>query len=329
MPEPEFDVLGLGTIAIDDTLYVDRYPPPDQKVRVYRESRTVGGQIATALVAACRLGARCAYGAVLGNDEFSTAARRGLEAAGVDCHLVRHAPGAGPVHSVIIAGEGSGTRNIFFDVGPVVPVPFTDISRDVIGSARVLLMDQLGPDTVIHAARCAKDIGVAVVMDFEWADARRLDEMTLLADHLLVARDFAAAYTGLMTPQHAVIELRRRSLRACTAVTCGEKGLYYIVGCGQEEDVHYLPALRVQSVETTGCGDVFHGAYAAALARGMNAVECLRLASAAAGVYASRPSGWQHLPTMCDVNPLLLEIHRAEGEEHECRRSSESIGGST
>ena len=73
MPRPEFDIFGLGTIAVDDCLYVDSYPPPDQKIRINREGRNVGGQVATALAAACRLGAHCAYGTMLGEDELSAA----------------------------------------------------------------------------------------------------------------------------------------------------------------------------------------------------------------------------------------------------------------
>jgi sugar/nucleoside kinase (ribokinase family) len=305
MPRPEFDIFGLGTIAVDDTLYVDSYPPPDRKVRINREGRNVGGQIATALATACRLGAHCAYGAILGDDELSGAAWKALETAGVDCRFVRYAPGAGPIHSIIILDEKAGTRNIFFDVSRAAHVPANQISPAMMGSTRLFLTDQFGHDTAILAARCARQMGVAVVMDLEWPDAPRVDEMMPLADHLLVPRDFAAACTGMSIPWQAAEELHRRCPRACTAVTCGPEGCYYIQTFGAVGDVQHLLAPRVESLETTGCGDVFHGAYAAALAGGRDILECLRFASAAAAVFATRPSGWQHLPTTTDVNRLM------------------------
>jgi sulfofructose kinase len=301
MPRPEFDIFGLGTIAVDDCLYVDSYPPPDQKVRINREGRNVGGQIATALAAASRLGARCAYAAVLGEDELSAAALEALKTAGVDCRFVQHTPGASPIHSVIILDEKTGSRNIFYDVSRTTPVPSVHIHSETIASARVLLTDQFGPDTAIHAARLAREAGVTVVMDLEWLDAPRLDEMMLLADHLLVPRDFAVAYTGASTPAQAAEELHHRNPRACTAVTCGTEGCYYLHASAP---VQHLPTPRVQNLETTGCGDVFHGAYAAALAGGKEILDCLRFASAAAAVFATRPSGWQHLPTADGVNRL-------------------------
>ncbi|MBN2129460.1 MAG: hypothetical protein JW741_08180, partial [Sedimentisphaerales bacterium] len=69
--QPVFDVLGLGYTAVDDLLYVESYPPADNKARVRHRERHCGGLTATALVAAARLGARCMYAGVLGNDELS------------------------------------------------------------------------------------------------------------------------------------------------------------------------------------------------------------------------------------------------------------------
>jgi ribokinase len=309
MPRPEHDIFGLGTIAVDDCLYVDSYPPPDQKVRVNRVGRNVGGQIATALATACRLGAHCAYGAILGEDELSTAAFQALKTAGVDCRFVQRAPGAGPLHSIIILDEKAGTRNIFFDVSRAAPVPASQITPAMMGAIRVLLIDQFGPDTAIHAALCARQAGAAVVMDLEWPDAPRIDELIPLADHLLVPRDFAAACTGFKTPWQATEELHRRSPRACTAVTCGPEGCYYLLASAPVGDVQHLPAPRVESLETTGCGDVFHGAYAAALAGGKDILECLQFASAAAAVFTTRPSGWQHLPATADVDRLMTKTY--------------------
>ena len=306
MPRPEFDIFGLGTIAVDDCLYVDSYPPPDQKVRINREGRNVGGQIATALAAASRLGAHCAYAAVLGEDELSTAAFEALKTAGIDCRFVQRATGAGPIHSIIILDEKAGTRNIFYSVSRTAPVPTSQIDPATVANTRVLLVDQFGPDTAIHAARLAREKGAAVVMDLEWIDAPRLDEMLSLADHLLVPRDFAVAYTQSSTPAQAAEELHRRSPRACTAVTCGTEGCYYLYASAP---VQHLPAPRVESIETTGCGDVFHGAYAAALASGKEILDCLRFASAAAAVFATRPSGWKHLPTAADVNRLMTKTY--------------------
>src|SRR5208283_1309008 len=96
--------------------------------------------------------------------------------------------------------------------------------------------------------------------------------------------------------------------RACTAVTCGARGCYYLTA-DSAAPVRHLPAIAVATVETTGCGDVFHGAYAMALSAGQPEVECLRFAAAAAAAFAARPGGWEHLPALADVNQLLSSTH--------------------
>jgi sugar/nucleoside kinase (ribokinase family) len=175
----------------------------------------------------------------------------------------------------------------------------------MMAGTRVLLTDQFNPDATIEAARLARHVGAAVVMDIEWSEAPGIDEMMSLADHLVVPRDFAAC-TGMPTPSRAAEELHRRNPRACTAVTCGPEGCYYVLA---SETAQHLPAPRVASLETTGCGDVFHGAYAAALSSGKDILGCLRFASAAAAVFATRPSGWQYLPTSAEVNHLVAEAY--------------------
>src|SRR5439155_26722425 len=99
---PEFDVLGLGAVAVDEWIYVDSYPPPDEKAHVLRTERQCGGLTATALVAAARFGAKCAYAGVLGDDELSQFAIERMRAEGIDLDhlLARH--DARPVHSYIV-----------------------------------------------------------------------------------------------------------------------------------------------------------------------------------------------------------------------------------
>src|SRR5436309_652030 len=97
-PKPAaVDVLGLGCVAVDDLLYVESYPAPDRKTRIESRDRQCGGLTATALVAAARMGARCAYAGVLGSDELSEFAIARLKAERIDLtHLIRQ-PQARPV----------------------------------------------------------------------------------------------------------------------------------------------------------------------------------------------------------------------------------------
>ncbi len=302
-----FDILGIGTVAVDDFVHVDRYPPADEKEPIRGEDRHCGGQIATALAAGAKLGARCSYAGVLGDDDLSNYLRQNLEKAGVDCASIVRREGTGPIHSVIVVDDRTHSRNIFFNLHSIKPLSKEQITEPLVAGAKVLLIDQLGPDGMVLAALHAREQGIPVVGDMEWPDAARRDELMRLIDHLIVPRDFGTAVTGVSDPAELAAELHRRSPRTCTVVTCGKDGCYYVIGSDPGTVLHQ-PAFKVRVGETTGCGDVFHGAYSAALAWGLGIVECVLTASAAAAVYASRPNGWQHLPDRADVSGMVLSM---------------------
>jgi sulfofructose kinase len=302
--QPEVDILGIGTTAVDDFLHVSDFPPADDKRAVSRKARQLGGLVATALAAAARLGSRCAYAGVLGDDELSAVMRDGLDSAGIDCRRLMIQDGAGPAHSVIVVGERDSTRNIFFDLAPMRPMPVERITPDLIASASVLFIDQFGIDGKIRAAEFARDLNIPVVADMEWAELARTDQLMALVGHLILPWHFASEITGEHDPVRAIEQIHGRCRRSCTAVTCGIQGCYYLTA-EDPRRVRHQPAFAVKAAETTGCGDVFHGAYAAALASGSDVPGCIQRGTAAAAAYASRPSGWSHLPSAADVDALL------------------------
>src|SRR5689334_10384700 len=151
----QFDVLGLGCAAVDDILYVERFPRADEKMRVLRRERHCGGLTATALVAAARLGTKCAFAGTLGSDEGSEFVLETLRRERVDVrHTVRRRD-AGPVRSVIIVDELRGTRNIFASLDCVRGADASLPPRAVIESSRVLFIDHFGMAGNIRAARIA------------------------------------------------------------------------------------------------------------------------------------------------------------------------------
>ncbi len=300
-PTKTLDVLGLGAAAVDDFIYVDRYPPPDQKAQVLGRQRKCGGLTAIALVAAARLGARCAYAGVLGEDELSRFVLDYMRHENIDISAVKRRPSARPVHSNIVVDQQRGTRNIFFDLdGFVGANPQAPVS--LIESCRVLFVDHCGLPGMIHAARRARRAGTPVVADFESSSGARFPELLALANHLILSRGFAAALTGKRSPEKAVQALADGS-HEVVVVTCGAEGCWYWSLAMSAP--RPLKAFKVKVTDTTGCGDVFHGAYAFALARNLPLPERLRLASAAAALKASGAGGAAGIPTLAKVRTFL------------------------
>ncbi len=297
------DILGIGCAAVDDVLYVSGYPVADSKAEVNRRERRCGGLTAIALIAAARLGASCSYAGVLGDDELSRYVLQVMRDGAVDTSTTVLRPEARPAYSVIVVDESTGTRTILSDIQKVHGADDSLPSEQLIRSARVLFIDHFGIPGMIRACRIARESGIPVVADFERHEAPRFQELLGLVDHLILSRDFAARLTGQQEPPAAARSLWRQD-RSAVVITAGREGCWYVDKTGNGQAAH-LPAFKVKPLDTTGCGDVFHGAYAAALARGLPLRNRLRLASAAAALKAANVGGPAGIPTAGDVDQFL------------------------
>jgi sugar/nucleoside kinase (ribokinase family) len=298
-----YDVLGLGCVAVDDLLYVATYPPADAKEPVRRRERQCGGLTATALVAAARLGARCAYAGVLGFDADSQFVVDSFQRERVDVtHLIRR-PDARPIRSTIIVDETRQTRNIFFDLSGSVGATPDWPAAEVIQASRILFVDHYGLEGMIRAARIAQAAGIPVVADLERHEWAGFAELLELVDHLIVSHGFAVQLTGADHPAAAVERLQHPGWQV-VVVTCGGDGCWY-AGASADGRPRHQPAFPVATVDTTGCGDVFHGAYASALARDLDLDERIRFASAAAALKATRRGGQAGIPTLQETEAFL------------------------
>ena len=298
-----WDILGLGVVTVDDLLYVDHFPRPDTKQRMHSKQRQGGGLTGTALVAASRLGASTAYLAVLGDDDLSRIAIEELEREGVDCTPVLRRAAARPVHAVIIVDRSTGERTILYTMEGQTLVEPDEITADLIARCRVLFLDSTVGEGGLRALELAHRHDIPVVADIEQESAPAMAELIPRIDHLIVGVEIAERLTGEAQPESMVRALARPE-RACCVVTAGERGCWYSERAGP---VHHFPAFKVAVVDTTGCGDVFHGAYAACIARGEPVARAIQVATATAGLKATQPGGRAGIPTWSTVEAFLRQ----------------------
>ncbi len=305
-PPFAFDVLGLGAAVIDQLLYVERYPPADTKMQIRTQQRRLGGLTAIALATVSRLGCKAAYAGMLGCDVLSDEVAHMLSEQRIDIsHLIRRTDSY-PIEATVIVASDPPTRTIFFDAShicgadPLLPEP------DVIRSARVLFVDHLGIEGMLRAAQIARTANIPVVADLEFDESPHFPALLELVDHLIIPYKFAVQLTGESSPAMAAQRLWIDS-RQVVVVTCGAEGAWYVTG---SEAAMYQPAFAVETVDSTGCGDVFHGAYAAALTWGMDTAQRIRFAAAAAAIKATQAGGPAGIPTRAAVESFLQD-HRS------------------
>ncbi len=304
--DTRWDVLGFGVVAVDDFLYVEHHPLPDSKMPVLGHRREGGGLTGTALVAAARLGTRAAYAGVLGDDELSRFTIQELEREGVDCGPVLRREGAKPFHAIVIVDQATAQRSILFSAEGVTERQPEEITDDLIANCRVLFVDHFAIAAGLRAVELAHARGIPVVGDLEREGDPRLPDLMRQVDHLILSIRFAARVTGQSEPE-AIVRALSGPERACCAVTAGERGCWYSERGGE---VRHVPAFPVRVVDTTGCGDVFHGAYAACIAQGESVGTAILVATVAAALKATHPGGRSGIPSRAMVDNYLLTSAR-------------------
>jgi sulfofructose kinase len=312
MSERAVDVVGLGLATIDVMTLVPRLPGHDEVFRARGILLEGGGPVATALVAAARLGATTAYLGPTAPTTWGTLVRAGLDREGVG---VRHAPlrAAGEqAVSVILVDEATGQRSIVYHSGEMEELAPAEVPTELVASARALHLDGVHLEAACHAAEVARAAGVVVSFDGGagelWAGAERL---LPLADLMVVARRFAQQYTGQADPLQAGPALLETYRPRQVVITDGARGCWYW-DAGQSV---YQPAFPTGVVDTTGAGDVFHGAYLYAFLQDWPPRRCLAFAAATAALKCRALGGRAGIPTRQQVEaalasgPDVVDIH--------------------
>jgi ribokinase len=303
-----WDVLGFGVVSVDDLIYVDHYPLPGTKIQIQAQRREGGGLAGTALVAASRLGARAAYAGVLGDDELSRFTFQELAREGVDCAPVLRRAEARPIYAMVIVDLSTAQRTILYSsVGYTERRP-EEITDELIANCRVLFVDHFNVNGGLCAVELAHKHGIPIVGDIEREDEPGVSDLIRQIDHLIVGTDLAERLTG-EKGEGSMVSALSGDGRACVVVTAGERGCWYSERGGP---AHHCPAFEVQVVDTTGCGDVFHGAYAACIAQGEPVAAAVRIATVAAGIKATQPGGRTGIPDRAAIERFLKEHTASE-----------------
>jgi sulfofructose kinase len=296
------DVLGLGAVTVDFVATVPAWPDRGVKTMLDRLTICDGGLVGTALVAVSRLGGKAAFAGKLGRSEMAKRAVDALRQESVNTSFVIETKDAEPIVALILIDRAGGQRNIFWTRQNVqYPMPGEFPDRDWLKKTRVLLIDFESGQAGIEAARIARRHRIPVVIDVE-RDEPHVAEAMRVSSHIIVSEEFAGGYTGCRHVTEMLAALQSDPEQV-VIVTRGEKGCVGLSSAGD----FALPAFQVDVVDTTGCGDTFHGAFALALARGQAVVPAARFASGAAALCATQLGGRAGIPTAAQLEQFLSE----------------------
>jgi sulfofructose kinase len=284
MTQPDLrpTVVCLGSVVMDHTFLVQDIVQPPSKNRATGYSLGAGGLAANASVAVARLGGRCVFWGRVGDDLNGRPLLEALAAQGVDvsqCHMAQNA--RTPVSAVLV--DPVGERSIYSYRGDNLGTDPSWLPLGMLDGAQAFLCDPRWPEGSAAALDYARARGIPTVIDGEKSETRLLLDLIPRTDHAIFSQPGLTNYAPGARP---VDGLRKAIAAGCrtAGVTRGEKGTLWLTA--EDPEPRITPAFRVQATNTTGAGDVFHGAYALAMAERQSVADAMRFASAAGGLRA-------------------------------------------
>lgn len=297
---PNIEIAGLGFCSVD-YLCIVPHIPLDEKVGAIKRLVQGGGAAATAIVAAARLGAKTAFIGAVGGDQkgkqiISDFIRENIDTSHIQIKADKESPVA-----YCWVEQKSGKRSIVWSKGTAMPLDAAAVDMGFISSLKLLHLDGHNTEAAIRAAETAKANGVIVSLD-AGSILPGIETLVELSDICIASEFFARKYTGEENIEKAVKKLFMNG-KQIVAATMGDKGVVTLTPDGFIKK----GAFKVPVVDTTGAGDVFHGAFAYAYLQGWDTGICLDFAGATAAIKCTALGGRTGIPEKNEVIKFLKE----------------------
>ena len=292
-------VVGLGQCSLDHITLVDGFPAEDTKQEVLDFVVQGGGPVATALVALSRLGVKTSMIGRVSDDRAGDEIRRGLREEGVDTKGLLVKEGGKSQQAFILVNSSKGSRTICWQRPTVPAITPREIDPALFKGAGFLMLDGLMAEASYHCASVASKRAIPIMLDAGRMRPGML-KLAYMSDYVVCSEEFVSGLK--LSLKDAFKKLSGGKAKAVT-ITLGNKGSFTM----HEGRIFMQKAFRVKAVDTTGAGDVFHGAYAYGVLQGWDIKKIVEFASAVAAMKCRKLGGRSGIPTLQEAMRFLKE----------------------
>jgi ribokinase len=298
-------VLGIGSVVVDRTFVVSEMPQWDRVTHSKEYQVGQGGMVATALAASAKMGVPSEFIGVFGDDDGGELIRHSFDHFGIKYDRAIIARGQYSPVSICLVNEQTGSRSIVHNRMSYDERAF-DSEIDLTGITH-LHLDGYWPRSALDVATAAREKGITVTLDpsSTLLASPYFDPILDVIDFLIPGEVIAGKMSGESVPEKMLETLYRPNMKA-VIITFGEKGCF--IFDGKEHD--HVAAFKIKVVDTTGAGDVFHGAFVAAHSWGFSVNKACEFASAAAGLKCQKVGGQAGICTRKEVDDFIIKSGR-------------------
>ncbi|HUV59653.1 MAG TPA: PfkB family carbohydrate kinase [Desulfatiglandales bacterium] len=292
-------VIGLGQACLDYLGRVSIYPEEDSKCELIDLHIQCGGPASTALVTLSRLGIRTSFLGSISDDSRGIEIVKELKKEKVDSTFLKITPGYTSQFAFIVITE-SGNRTIFWHRGSVPHLRPRDVNLSPFSKAKILHLDSLMIEAAQEAAQQAKNMGLTIVMD---AGTMRegSQELVSMVDILIASERFAEPLVGDIAPPEKALRAFHDLGPKEVIITLGSRGSIGLSG----KKINFQKAFSIDVVDTTGAGDVYHGAYIYGLLQGWDMQKCMRFASVASAIKCTQIGARKGIPQLEEIKEFM------------------------
>lgn len=274
-----FDVVGIGLNATDTLILLPRFPAYAGKEPFDDEILSPGGQVASAMVTCARLGLRVKYIGTVGDDERGRIQMDSLRESGIDLSDVEVRPNCPNQTAYILIDRSTGERTVLWRRQDCLRLAEGSITPEKIAGARLLHIDGHDTPAVARAASLARRAGIPVTVDVDTL-YHGFEQVLANVDYLIASSEFPGQWTSERDPFKALELIQNEYGMRVAGMTLGAHGAL----ARWQGGFVYSPAYVVNCADTTGAGDVFHGAFCYAVLEGMPIRESLDFSNAMAAL---------------------------------------------
>ena len=300
-----FDLTGIGLNATDTLVLVSHFPAYAGKERIEQEILSPGGQVASALVTVASLGKRVKYIGTVGDDERGHIQLASLRETGINLDAVEVRTNCPNQSAYIVIDQSTGERTVFWSRPDCLRLSPESITHEKIAGTRMLHIDGHDTPAVEKAARIARQLEIPVSVDVDTV-YHGFDRVLGSVDYLVASSDFPVQWTSEHDPFRALELIQEEYKMRVAAMTLGAHGALARV----DGRFIYSPAFVVNCVDTTGAGDVFHGAFCYAVLEGMPMRDTLEFANAMAALNCTRLGARGGIATFSAARALMERAER-------------------
>ena len=298
------NIVCLGHITFDITFPTDSFPKENKKTRYFEKTECAGGPSSIAAFLLGKWGMEPFIVGQIGNDDYGRKIKKEFVSNGVNTKYLQLSDEIETSHALILANRSNGSRTIFSYVPRNEGMKPFEIEE----KPDIILIDG-------HEYEASKKILEKYPEAVSIIDAGRSKKeiitLAKMTDYVVCSKEFAEEVTGIRinyADNSTLVNLYHNMesiFKGNIVITLEDKGCLYSL----DGKIKIMPSIKVKTVDSTGAGDIFHGAFTYGIAQGFDFEKILKYANIAGALSVTKVGGYKSIPSLEEMEAVYNEVN--------------------